>query len=54
MERKKLITFFMIVGGIIGGYIPSFWDASLLSLSSVFLSALGAFLGIWVGYRLGE
>jgi hypothetical protein len=54
MEQKKLITMFMFIGSIVGGYIPSLWDASLFSMSSLFLSALGGFLGIWAGYKLGE
>lgn len=54
MERKKLITFCMIVGGVVGGYIPSIWGAGMLSMSSIIFSALGGFLGIYIGYNLGE
>ena len=54
MEQKKLITIGMIIGGILGGYLPTLWDASMLSLSGVIFSALGGFLGIWIGYKLGE
>mgnify|MGYP006866198587 CR=1 FL=1 len=54
MEQKKLITIGMIVGGIVGGYIPSLWDANMFSMSSVILSAVGGFAGIWAGYKLGE
>lgn len=54
MEQKKLITLFLFIGSIVGGYIPSFWGASMFSMSSLFLSAFGAFIGIWLGYKLGE
>lgn len=54
MEQKKLITLFMFIGGGVGGYIPTLWDASMFSMSSVLLSALGGFLGIYLGYKLGE
>lgn len=42
------------VGSIVGGLVPSLWYASMLSLSGVFLSAIGGFLGIWAGYKLSE
>lgn len=42
----------MFVGSTIGGYIPTLWDASLFSVSGVFLAALGGFFGIWVGYTI--
>ena len=54
MEQKKLITIGMIMGGIAGGYLPTLWDTNMFSLSGVIFSALGGFLGIWVGYKLGE
>ena len=54
MEQKKLITLFMFIGSIVGGYIPSLWDSSIFSLSSVIFSAIGGFTGIYLGYKLGE
>ena len=54
MEQKKLITIGMTLGSIIGGYLPTLWDAEMFSLFSVIFSAIGGFLGIWIGYRLGE
>ena len=54
MEQKKLIMFLMFLGTITGGYIPSLWGANMFSMSSLLLSASGGFLGIWIGYKLGE
>jgi hypothetical protein len=51
---KKLIILFLFVGSTLGGYLPLLWGESSLSLSSVLLSALGGFLGIYVGYALGK
>jgi uncharacterized membrane protein YeaQ/YmgE (transglycosylase-associated protein family) len=44
----------MFVGSSLGGYIPTLWGANMFSLSAIFLSAIGGFLGIWIGYRLGN
>lgn len=54
MDTKKSIMFWMIVGSVVGGYIPALWDSGIFSLSSVLFSALGGFTGIWFGYRLGS
>ena len=43
-----------VVGSSIGGWLPTLWGGSAFSFSSVILSALGGFAGIWVGYKLGE
>lgn len=54
MDQKKLISLFLVIGSVVGGYIPALWGANMFSLSSLFLSALGGFLGIYIGYKLGE
>lgn len=53
MERNTFILLTTTIGSIIGGYIPSLWNASLFSFSGVLLSALGGICGIWIGYTLG-
>ncbi len=54
MDSKKLIWGGMIIGSVIGGYIPVMWGGSEISFSSVILTAVGGFLGIWVGFKLGQ
>jgi uncharacterized membrane protein YeaQ/YmgE (transglycosylase-associated protein family) len=50
---RRVIWLGMFVGSLIGGYVPALWgDNSLLSLTSVFTSAIGAFIGVWLGFRL--
>ena len=44
----------MFIGTIVGGYIPTLWNADMLSMASLLFSACGGFLGIWIGYRIGE
>jgi hypothetical protein len=51
MDNKKIIWIGMLVGSFIGGYIPALWGANMLSMSSVFLTAIGGMLGIWLGYK---
>lgn len=51
---RKLIWLGMFVGSSLGGYIPTLWGASAFSPSAILLCAVGGFLGIWIGYRLGE
>jgi hypothetical protein len=51
---KALIIFCMVVGSYAGGMVPLLWGGSALSISSILLSGVGGFLGIWVGYRFGR
>lgn len=51
-SRKKLIWLLMLIGGVVGGFLPTLWGAGMLSLSSVVLTALGGFAGIWLGFKL--
>ncbi len=54
MERKQLIWIGLFVGSTIGGLIPELWGAGAFSLSSIFLSGLGAVLGIYGAFKLSE
>jgi hypothetical protein len=51
---KKMIYLGAFLGGIVGGYIPSLWGASVFDLSSIFWGTLGTILGIWIGYKVGR
>jgi hypothetical protein len=52
---KKFVWFGMLIGSGIGSYIPLLWgQSSILSMSSMLFSGLGAILGIWVGFKLGK
>ncbi len=54
MNSKKLVWLGMFVGSIIGSYIPTLWGAGLYSLSSLLFGAIGAIVGVWLGFRLGQ
>ena len=54
MSRKTLIWIGLFVGSTAGNFIPALWGASMFSMSSVLLSAVGGILGIWFGVKFGE
>ncbi|MEI6042628.1 MAG: hypothetical protein WCQ00_03645 [bacterium] len=54
MSRKTLIYIFMVVGSTAGGYLPLLWGDSFFSMTSVVLTAVGGFLGIYLAYKLGR
>jgi uncharacterized membrane protein YeaQ/YmgE (transglycosylase-associated protein family) len=41
-----------LVGSFGGSFIPSFWGAGQMSMSSVAFFVIGGLVGIWVAYRL--
>ena len=49
---RSRIWLAIFIGSTIGGLIPELWDADLFSYSSLLLSGLGAFVGLWVGYKM--
>ena len=54
MPRKLAIFLGMMIGSIIGSYIPALWGADLFSVSSILLSGLGALAGVWLGYKFSD
>jgi len=54
MNRNKLVWLFLFIGSSIGGFIPTLWDSSFISMSGIFGSAIGGLIGIWIGWKIGE
>jgi ABC-type spermidine/putrescine transport system permease subunit I len=53
MESRKTIYFGMFIGGLIGGYVPSFlWGAGTFSFSALLGNASGAIIGIYIAFKL--
>ncbi|HLB95747.1 MAG TPA: hypothetical protein VJK26_02490 [Patescibacteria group bacterium] len=52
--QKTFTVIGMIIGSTLGGYAPMLFGAGLFSVSSIITSALGGFLGIYFGYKLGQ
>lgn len=51
---KKFIFLFLVIGSFVGGYFPLLWGESAFSMTSVLFSAIGGFLGIYIGFKLGQ
>lgn len=54
MDTRHFIWIGVLVGGFIGGWIPTLWDASLLSLSGIIGSTIGGLIGIYLGAKLAS
>jgi hypothetical protein len=52
MEYKTLVWMGIVIGGFLGGLIPSLWGAGALSVSGIVFSSLGALAGIWITFKL--
>jgi hypothetical protein len=51
---KKFVWIGMFVGSSIGNMLPTLWGGDAISLSGVMFALAGGFIGIWVGYRIGQ
>jgi hypothetical protein len=49
---RSVIGLCATFGTFAGGYVPSLWGGSSLSLMSVVCAALGGIAGVWLGLRL--
>lgn len=54
MNSKPLIWIGLFVGSTLGGFVPELWGVSAFSFTSVLFSALGGFIGVWLGWKIGE
>jgi hypothetical protein len=44
----------ILIGSTIGGLVPGLWGGDMFSYSGLLLSGVGAFVGLWLGYKLGS
>jgi len=54
MSPKAFIWICVTVGGTVGAYIPDLWGASVFSMSSILLSAVGGLTGVWLGFKVSH
>ncbi len=50
----KAVMAGMMIGSIVGGYVPLLWGDGAFSMSAVGTSAVGGFLGIFVAYKVAN
>ena len=50
----KLIWMGMFIGSLAGGYVPLIWGGDAFSLAGVLWGGVGAFIGVWLGWRLSR
>jgi uncharacterized membrane protein YeaQ/YmgE (transglycosylase-associated protein family) len=51
---KGLMYLCITIGSIVGSYIPVLWHAGFFSLSGIAFGLIGAFVGIWVAFKLNN
>ena len=52
MSNKSIIIIGMVVGSIIGGYLPTLFGVSMISFTSIITAANGGFIGVAITYKL--
>jgi len=52
MQSNRVVWLCAGLGGFLGGYVPLLWGANYFSFASILLNAVGALVGIWVGFKL--
>jgi hypothetical protein len=51
-SMRSSIWIGIFIGSTIGGMVPGLWGDGMFSYSSVILSGVGAFVGLWAGYKI--
>jgi uncharacterized membrane protein YeaQ/YmgE (transglycosylase-associated protein family) len=52
MRSSSAIWIGILIGSTIGGLIPELWGEDAFSYTSLLFSGAGAFVGLWIGYRI--
>ncbi|MFA6314904.1 MAG: hypothetical protein WC648_00860 [Candidatus Paceibacterota bacterium] len=54
MNPKHLIWIGVIIGGMIGGYIPTVFGSDSLSIATIIGNTIGGLIGLWAGFKLSQ
>ena len=54
MRSQRSIWVGVLVGSTIGGLIPELWGEDAFSYTSLLFSGVGAFAGLWIGYKISN
>ena len=44
----------VLVGSTLGSFVPSLWGEGVFSFSSILLGFVGAFAGLWIGFKISQ
>ena len=44
----------MFVGSLLGGYVPLLWGGDTFSFAGVLTGGIGAFIGVWLGWKISR
>lgn len=50
----KFVWAGLVIGGLIGQFIPLLWGGDTLSITAGFFSFLGGALGLWLGFKIDQ
>ncbi len=51
---KKIIYIGMVIGSVVGGYLPTIFGIGAFSITSVFCGGLGGIIGIWLAWKISR
>ena len=54
MDNKKMIWLGVFIGSTVGGFVPALWGESAISMTGIVTSAIGAFVGIWLAWKMSQ
>jgi len=55
MNSKPFVWVGMVLGSMIGGYVPALWgDTNIFSFASLILGTIGAIAGIYIGFKMSQ
>jgi hypothetical protein len=52
--NKQVIMIGMVIGSVLGGYLPALWGGSVFSVTSILCGGLGGIIGIWVAWKISR
>ena len=54
LTPKRVIFGCMIVGSVLGGWVPALWGAGGFTMSAIVGSTIGGLAGIWAGWQISQ
>jgi hypothetical protein len=52
--NKQIIMIGMVIGSVVGGYLPTIFGVGAFSITSVLCGGLGGIIGIYLAYKIAR